>query len=120
MQRYFHDLSDIPPHETRIGQLQMLSGEQGTFFYVKARAGSEVGRHSHPMEQMTWLISGKMEMEVGDAPRREILPGTIVLVPPNVEHRAWYVEDCVVAEFAAPPRHDMFPQAARHPYGIES
>lgn len=119
MTSYFHKLEEIPRHDVPVGQLQLLSGQEGSIFWIEARAGTEAPEHSHDMEQMTWLVSGRFEARIGDGPRESVNAGTIMLVPAGVPHQVWYVEDCTIVEFAAPPRFDWFPAARTHPYGLE-
>jgi|GEM_PF-761066 len=115
---YYHQLDAIPVHPVVVGNLRMLSGKQGTVFWLKTVPGTETPEHFHPMEQTSWLVSGTMEVKIGDDPRRRVAPGTAVLIPGGVRHQFWYVDECTIVEFAAPPRLDWFPDAARYPYGI--
>ena len=115
---YYHQLDGIPVHKVAVGDLRMLSGKQGTVFWLKTTPGTQTPEHFHPMEQTSWLVSGTMEVKIGDDPRRRIAPGTAVLIPGGVRHQFWYLDECTIVEFAAPPRLDWFPDAALYPYGI--
>jgi quercetin dioxygenase-like cupin family protein len=47
--------------------------------------GMEVNPHSHPFEQIAYIVQGRMRFTVGD----EIVeagPGSITRIPPNVVH----------------------------------
>lgn len=115
---YYHTLDAIPGHQVSVGTIQLLSGQQGSIFWITTDAGAEVPEHSHTMEQMTWLISGTMDVKIGDDARRRIEPGTVLLIPGGTPHKFWYLDQCTIVEFAAPPRLDWFPHAVTHPYGI--
>lgn len=119
MADYYHRLNDIPFHEVSVGKLQLLSGQEGSIFWVKTNANCEVPEHSHPMEQITWLVSGRMEAKIGDDQRRAVEAGTLLLIPRGVTHRFWYIDECTIVEFAAPPRDDLFVHAKSNPYGLE-
>ena len=120
MNNYYHKLADVPAHQVPVGNLQLLSGAQGSVFWVTTLPGSEVPEHSHPMEQITWLISGTMDVKIGNDERRRIEPGTVMLIPGGTKHKFWYLDECTIVEFAAPPRFDWFPHASPdNPYGIE-
>ncbi len=117
MTRY-HRLGDIPFHETPFGRLRLLAGQQLMVFWGEMDAGSHVPRHSHPNEQITWLVSGRMDFQIDGEPPRSCGPGTVVNVPANVMHETWYREKCEIVECFNPPRLDLFPAAADNPYGV--
>ena len=60
-----------------------------------------------------------MRYRIGDGETTEVGPGEALVIPGGVEHQSWYDEECTITEFFSPPRLDMFPAAARHPYAIE-
>ena len=115
----FHQLADIPVRNEEIGKLQLLSGAQSMLIFGKIDAGAHVPNHSHPNEQITWLISGRFDYKLSTGEEKSCGPGAIVLIPGGVEHEVWYREDCELVEFFSPPRTDMFPVSADNPYGIE-
>src|SRR5262245_24877 len=64
------------------------------------------GVHSHPNEQIVWMLKGKMEFRLGT--EQQICgQGDVVVVPGGVEHEAWFREDTEVIDFFAPPRDDF-------------
>jgi len=47
--------------------------------------GMEVNPHSHPFEQVVYIVQGQMRFVVGD----EVIeggPGSLIRIPPSVEH----------------------------------
>lgn len=47
--------------------------------------GMETNPHSHPFEQIVYIVKGRMRFHVGD----EVLeggPGSLIRIPPDVEH----------------------------------
>lgn len=115
----FHNLEEIPFHSLPVGRVRVLAGKQLMVFWGDVDAGTAAPRHAHDNEQITWLVSGRMDFQVGDEPVRSCGPGTIVVVPANTMHEAWYREKCEIVEFFNPPRLDLFPAAAKHPYAVE-
>ena len=114
---YIHTLADIPEHARPVGKLKVLSGAQNMVFWGKLDAGTSAPRHSHPNEQITWLVAGRLKTAIGDAPATEVAAGQIMVIPAGVEHETWYLTDCEIVEFFSPPRTDMFPTAsAANPY----
>ncbi len=86
-------------------------------FWGRLDGGTSAPRHSHPNEQITWLIKGRLKTAIGDEPETIVEAGQIMLIPAGVEHETWYLEDCEIVEFFSPPRTDMFPAAsADNPY----
>ncbi len=47
--------------------------------------GMEVRPHSHPFEQVVYIVKGRIRFRIGD----EVVeggPGSLIRIPPNVEH----------------------------------
>jgi quercetin dioxygenase-like cupin family protein len=91
--RAFHRLDEIPVHRIPEGTLQLLSGEQSMVFWLEVDAGSHIARHSHPNEQITWLLEGRFDIQIGDDPARSCGSGSVLLIPGNTLHEAWYREN---------------------------
>jgi len=62
-------------------------------------------RHSHPHEQMVYIVSGRIRFEHPGG-IFEIGPGDCFLVPGDVEHRASALEDSEVLDIFTPMRED--------------
>jgi unsaturated pyranuronate lyase len=70
--------------------------------------GSEIPIHSHPHEQIGYMISGNMTFTInGEIYNAE--PGDSWCIPSNVEHGADVLEDSVVIEVFSPVREDYLP-----------
>ncbi len=115
----FHQLADIPAHQMEIGKLQILSGAQSMVLWGKLDAGAHVPNHSHPNEQITWLVKGRLDYKLSTGEEQTCEAGTVLVIPGGVEHEVWYREDCELVEFFSPPRTDMFPVSPDNPYGLE-
>lgn len=47
--------------------------------------GMDLNPHSHPFEQIVYIVQGKVRFHIGD----EVIdagPGSVMRIPPNVEH----------------------------------
>ncbi|WP_405089393.1 cupin domain-containing protein [Micromonospora sp. NBC_01392] len=55
--------------------------------------GSQSGRHSHPGEEVGYLIQGDIVMEFDDRPALAVAGGEPFLIPPGVVHNARNVGD---------------------------
>jgi quercetin dioxygenase-like cupin family protein len=85
---------------------RILSGDQAMVVWWSIGAGVHVEPHSHPNEQIVWLLNGEMEFRLGTE-QRVCGRGDIVVIPAGAEHEAWFREDSVVVGFFAPPRDEF-------------
>jgi quercetin dioxygenase-like cupin family protein len=85
---------------------RILSGDQGMIVWWSIGAGVHVEPHSHPNEQIVWMLKGKIEFRLGSE-QRVCGPGDVVVIPGGAEHEAWFREDTEVIDFFAPPREDF-------------
>ena len=91
-------------------------GEKLMLSLVEICDGAEVPLHSHPHEQAGILISGKMDLTIGDETRR-LEPGAMYIIPGNTLHRAVAIDGPVVAmDVFNPIREDY---ARRQPVQVE-
>jgi quercetin dioxygenase-like cupin family protein len=103
----FIDLDRIPVIEPVPGcRLRTPYGKNLMLSYLEMDAGAEVPLHSHPHEQGGVLLSGTLELTIGDETRR-VTPGSLFLIPANVAHRAVAVDGPVtVLDVFSPARED--------------
>lgn len=62
-------------------------------------------KHSHPHEQMVYVISGRIVFE-SPSGQFEAKAGDSFIVAGGVEHQAWALEDSEVLDFFTPYRED--------------
>jgi unsaturated pyranuronate lyase len=85
---------------------RVLAGQKGMMVWWKIGAGTHVAAHSHPHEQLVWIVKGRMEFRI-DKKRRVLEAGGIAAIPSGVEHEGWCQEDTEVIDIFAPPREDF-------------
>ena len=85
---------------------RLVAGEHEMIVWWSMKAGAHAAAHKHPHEQIFWMLRGKMEFRIGDE-RKMCGPGDIAVIPPGVEHEAWFPEDTEVIDVFAPPREDF-------------
>jgi quercetin dioxygenase-like cupin family protein len=85
---------------------RIVSGEREMIVWWQMKAGAHAAAHSHPHEQIFWMLKGKMEFRLGDE-RKVCGPGDMAVIPGGVEHEAWFPEDTEVIDVFAPPREDF-------------
>ena len=103
-----HDqLASIP--EERISDKisrKVMSGKQGMMVWWHFKAGGIAAAHSHPHEQFSWMIKGRMDLRIGDE-TRNMVAGEIAVIPGGVEHEAFFPEETEIVDFFAPVREDF-------------
>ncbi len=62
--------------------------------------------HSHPHEQLVYVVSGSLRVRCGSAPLFEVGAGDSFIVPGGVEHQAWANEPSHVLDTFTPARED--------------
>ena len=67
--------------------------------------GAEVPTHSHPHDQVGYIVSGRMKMVIGDQ-TTECGPGDSYHAPPGVSHSGVALVPAVVIDVFSPPRED--------------
>ena len=73
----FGSLSAIPEEEiTDKISRRVVAGQKGMMVWWKVGAGTHVTAHSHPHEQLVWILKGKMEFRI-DKERRVLEAGGI-------------------------------------------
>ncbi len=74
--------------------------------FVDFEEGATVPMHSHPHEQISLVISGRLLMEI-DGEEKQIKPGEVALVPSGAEHGAKAAfGPCVAYDCWSPIRED--------------
>ncbi len=87
MTSYFVDKSDCSRHSNFPGVLlQTMAGEQMTLSLVEMEPHSVIEMHSHPHEQIGYMIEGEAEFVVGGE-TRIVTAGQMWRIPGGVPHR---------------------------------
>lgn len=86
MSQYFLGPDECGVHEIFPGvQIHTAAGTQMMISVVDLEPNSEVKMHSHPHEQMGYLIEGELEFTIGDE-KRTVKPGDVWRIPGGIEH----------------------------------
>lgn len=97
---------DLPSRETLPGMTgRFMHGEKHTLAYWEAKAGTLLPVHQHPHEQMTYLLSGTLEMEL-DGVVHTLQAHDVVLIPSNILHGGKAITDCRLIDSFSPVRED--------------
>ncbi len=71
--------------------------------------GRVLPKHRHPHEQTGYLVSGRLNLTIGDE-TFPAGPGDSWSIPGEVEHGAEVIEDAVAVEVFSPLREDYLPE----------
>ncbi len=93
---------------------QTVHGSRQTMVRYVYSPGSVFPVHSHPEEQCTIVISGRIRFDI-DGVQTELGPGGIVVIPGNVPHGARVIGNETVESFNA-----LSPRRAASPLGTKA
>jgi quercetin dioxygenase-like cupin family protein len=99
----------LRPVVTRPGVTRRsFSGRGTTLAWTALEPGHTPRPHSHPHEQVVYMIAGKARFKVGDE-ETVLGPGDMLVVPPNVEHWAETIGDEPALDLSVfSPRRDDY------------
>jgi quercetin dioxygenase-like cupin family protein len=99
---------EIDPIEMVRGlEFQPVLGENVMVNFVRFAPHTEAPRHWHDEEQISVVLEGELEFEVGDE-KRVVRRGEAVVIPPNVPHAARTHEGaCLEVDVFHPPRRGV-------------
>lgn len=102
-----YDMEGIDPFTGRPGFIgKFVHSDQMTLAHWEIAGGTELTEHSHPHEQITLLLSGKMELRSGDHAAM-LTPGQGVVFAGGETHGGYAHEDCTVVDIFCPVREDF-------------
>ena len=103
-----YNWNQLPKDSPRQGiERVAFRGEHSMAVMNWLKPGMAPGPHSHPFEQLVFILQGKTLLHVGDEVL-ELGPGSMVRVPPDVVHYAVPLGDevCLNLDVFAPVRQD--------------
>ena len=103
----FAKLAELPELLLAPGiRARAVTGESMTVTHVKLDAGALLPLHTHNNEQLVNVIEGHLELTVDGRPH-DLVPGTVMVLPPNVPHSGRAVTECRVIDVFHPVREDF-------------
>ena len=86
--------------------INVVAGEKMTMVVFNIASGGIVPEHAHPHEQMGTVLSGALELTIGDE-TKTVRAGDVWHIPGDVVHSGRCLDEAArVIEFFAPPRED--------------
>jgi len=87
---------------------RFVSGRRITVTHFYFEKGARVPEHAHANEQVSYVLSGALRFWIGaDAEETvDIGAGEVLVIPPNVTHKAEALADTLELDVFSPPRKD--------------
>jgi 4-carboxymuconolactone decarboxylase len=73
---------------------------------VRFAAGAHTAWHTHPLGQTLYITEGCGWVQVEDHPVREVVPGDIVVIPPDTRHWHGASASAAMSHFAVAEARD--------------
>lgn len=108
----FYDIATLPGFVPAPGvQMNALTGARMMVNWVRLEPNGTVPDHSHPHEQIGFVLEGEIVMTIGDE-TRTVGPGNAYIVPGGVRHAGiGGPEGCLVVDVFSPVRDDYVEMA---------
>lgn len=83
-----------------------VAGKNVQMFYIKMQAG-QVTDHKHPEEQMGYILTGQVELTIGDE-KKICTPGDAYYIAGNIQHgfKVLGNENLEYIEIFSPPKKE--------------
>ncbi len=103
----FYRYEEALPVEMIPGLVRRMVADGGSMMICEftLEKGVEIPAHSHPQEQIGYVVSGNLRITV-NGESRDLGPGDCYYAPSGVQHGAVVLERAVVADTFSPPRDD--------------
>lgn len=99
-------IKNIKPKELAPGiQGYYAHGEKHTMGLVELKKGSIVPMHSHIHEQITFILEGQLDMNIGGVDY-SLTNGMYHVIPSNVSHSAIAITECKLIDTFSPLREE--------------
>jgi quercetin dioxygenase-like cupin family protein len=108
-QAQFFRWDDLPKESLNpLLDRRLVTGERVMLAHVYLKKGCVVPRHSHENEQVTYVLGGALRFWLGEKEDRELVvrTGEVLVIPPNLPHKAEALEDTLDLDVFCPPRQD--------------
>ena len=100
---------DVPREQVNeLFTRQLVTGEHVMLAHLELKKGCIVPRHQHENEQLSLVYSGSIRFWLGENEEQDLIlrEGQVLVIPPNLPHRAEILEDFVGMDVFSPPRQD--------------
>jgi len=100
--------SDATGYKEPVEKIKMKTlayGERTLLAEFKLEKGAILPKHNHPHEQTGYLVSGRIDLTIGNV-TYQVSPGDSWCIPGNINHHAHAHENSIAIEVFSPVRED--------------
>ena len=102
-----YDLKDLTSKKPFPGfELKFIHGKEMTSAHWQIDKEALLPEHSHPHEQFSFVLEGKLELIV-DGVLNVMEPGNVAVIPGGIRHSGKALTDCKVLDVFSPIRSDF-------------
>ena len=104
-----HRWDDLPRERLNSHlERRIVTGTNMMITHIYLKKGGVVPRHSHPNEQITYVLDGALKFLLGENQDQEVIvrAGEVLTIPPQLPHSAEALEDTLDVDIFNPPRED--------------
>lgn len=102
----YTNLEEVEEKELVSGfKVRFIHSKNMTFSFWNIEKGAQLPEHSHPHEQVTHIIEGRLELTV-DGESKKLDPGSVVIIPPHAVHSGKALVKSRVIDVFYPIRED--------------
>ncbi len=91
-----------------VARRTLNAGERTSIHEIQIGAGCVVPMHTHPHEQIGYLVSGRVRFELGGEVK-ELSAGDSWIIPSEIPHEVTALEDSVALDIFSPAREEYIP-----------
>ncbi|MFC1491568.1 cupin domain-containing protein [Nitrospinota bacterium] len=102
----FFDMQVVDYEQMERATRRVVAGKNLMLVYVEREAGSVRAEHSHPNEQIIYLLEGRAKFRLGDE-EREVEAGQAMHVEPDLVHQVDALTDIRYLGIYSPPREEI-------------
>lgn len=92
---------------------QYVMGSQSMLVKWTLKKGAVIPLHFHPNEQTTWITSGSVKV-LSQGKEFIVKAGGVLIIPSNVPHEFYALEDTIDIDFFTPVREDWLNNTAQY------
>jgi quercetin dioxygenase-like cupin family protein len=105
LMRVLPDAAPVSTPEPGLERRVLAHNERMMLVEHRMKVGWAGARHSHPHDQLVYVISGRLRFQCG-ADEFEVRGGDSFILRGGLEHQAWAIEPSVVLDVFTPYRDD--------------
>jgi len=116
--QFFYNWDDLEAEDhglpDSLCKIKAITGDKLQLIRARFEPGGEYETHSHPHEQFSLMVAGRMLLRVGDQ-QREVGPGDIWYAPPGVVHGGTLLGDepVIFIDMFHPVREEVLEEMRR-------